>query len=113
MVPGWGFFLNNELTDFNLKPEGPKLGLELAPNDAAPGRRPRSSMAPTLLLKTISLLRAWVLREVPASSAPFFKPLSERLILLSLLNWLSKRHALPKLLPVMRPVLNRVGTPIS
>lgn len=51
MVPGWGFFLNNELTDFNLKPEGPKLGLELAPNDAAPGRRPRSSMAPTLLLK--------------------------------------------------------------
>lgn len=51
MVPGWGFFLNNELTDFNLKPEGPKLGMELAPNDAAPGRRPRSSMAPTLLLK--------------------------------------------------------------
>jgi gamma-glutamyltranspeptidase/glutathione hydrolase len=51
MVPGWGFFLNNELTDFNLKPEGPQLGMELAPNDAAPGRRPRSSMAPTLLLK--------------------------------------------------------------
>jgi len=51
MVPGWGFFLNNELTDFNLKPEGPKLGLDLAPNDVAPGRRPRSSMAPTLLLK--------------------------------------------------------------
>jgi len=51
LVPGWGFFLNNELTDFNLKPEGPHLGVELAPNDAAPGRRPRSSMAPTLLLK--------------------------------------------------------------
>jgi len=52
LVPGWGFFLNNELTDFNLKPEGPRLGLPLAPNDAAPGRRPRSSMAPTLLLKS-------------------------------------------------------------
>ncbi len=47
-VPGHGFLLNNQLTDFNFVPAadgGPGA------NDAAPGKRPRSSMAPTLLLK--------------------------------------------------------------
>jgi gamma-glutamyltranspeptidase/glutathione hydrolase len=44
VVPGWGFLLNNELTDFNYdtgtganKPEG--------------GKRPRSSMAPTIVTR--------------------------------------------------------------
>ncbi|MDX6741990.1 gamma-glutamyltransferase [Actinocorallia sp. A-T 12471] len=44
-VPGRGFLLNNELTDFSL---APKSG---DPNAAGPGKRPRSSMAPTLLLR--------------------------------------------------------------
>jgi gamma-glutamyltranspeptidase/glutathione hydrolase len=41
-----GFMLNNELTDFNLQPrEGGALGA----NSVAPGKRPRSSMAPFLV----------------------------------------------------------------
>lgn len=40
VVPGYGFILNNELTDFD--PERPH------PNTPEPGKRPRSSMAPTI-----------------------------------------------------------------
>lgn len=46
-VPGRGFLLNNELTDFNFAP--PASGLP-DPNLPAPGKRPRSSMAPTIVL---------------------------------------------------------------
>jgi gamma-glutamyltranspeptidase / glutathione hydrolase len=41
-VPGHGFLLNNELTDFEA---GPGL-----PNSPAGGKRPRSSMSPTIVL---------------------------------------------------------------
>lgn len=41
-----GFFLNNQLTDFSLSPT---LGGGPVPNAVAPGKRPRSSMAPTIL----------------------------------------------------------------
>ncbi len=41
-VPGWGFLLNNELTDFDATGNGPNL--------PAPGKRPRSSMSPTIVL---------------------------------------------------------------
>lgn len=41
VVPGYGFLLNNELTDFNL--ESPN------PNVPEPGKRPLSSMAPSLV----------------------------------------------------------------
>ncbi|WP_344243699.1 gamma-glutamyltransferase [Actinocorallia libanotica] len=44
-VPGRGFILNNELTDFSLTPTAGD------PNTAGPGKRPRSSMAPTIVLK--------------------------------------------------------------
>lgn len=37
-----GFFLNNQMTDFSFVPSGP--------NAIAPGKRPRSSMAPTIIL---------------------------------------------------------------
>ncbi len=43
VVPGYGFLLNNELTDFDLS--GPH------PNVPEAGKRPRSSMAPTIALK--------------------------------------------------------------
>jgi len=51
MVPGYGFLLNNELTDFNfgLNPH-PCFGGPGA-NDVQGGKRPRSSMSPTILLK--------------------------------------------------------------
>ena len=51
MVPEYGFLLNNELTDFN-------FGFNLHPrfggpgaNDVEGGKRPRSSMTPTILFK--------------------------------------------------------------
>jgi len=43
VVPGYGFLLNNELTDFNFVPG--------TANSPAGGKRPRSSMAPTIVLK--------------------------------------------------------------
>jgi gamma-glutamyltranspeptidase/glutathione hydrolase len=46
-VPGYGFLLNNELTDFNPVPATPGVP---DPNLPAGGKRPRSSMAPTILL---------------------------------------------------------------
>jgi gamma-glutamyltranspeptidase / glutathione hydrolase len=48
VVPGRGFLLNNELTDFNFTPtQGAGV---LDPNLPAPGKRPRSSMSPTIVL---------------------------------------------------------------
>ena len=46
-----GFLLNNELTDFNLNPETSVNPFTGGPgfNDVQPGKRPRSSMAPTML----------------------------------------------------------------
>jgi gamma-glutamyltranspeptidase / glutathione hydrolase len=46
VVPGGGFLLNNELTDFNFAPAVPN-----DPNLPAAGKRPRSSMSPTIVLK--------------------------------------------------------------
>ncbi len=43
-----GFFLNNQLTDFNFSPGDPD-GAPAA-NAVAPGKRPRSSMAPVIVL---------------------------------------------------------------
>jgi gamma-glutamyltranspeptidase / glutathione hydrolase len=42
-----GFILNNQLTDFSAEPVGPD-GVPVA-NRVAPGKRPRSTMAPTLI----------------------------------------------------------------
>ncbi len=43
-----GFFLNNQLTDFSFSPVNPDKSP--AANAVAPGKRPRSSMAPTVVL---------------------------------------------------------------
>jgi len=43
VVPGHGFLLNNELTDFEFEPPHP--------NAPAPGKRPRSSMSPTIVFR--------------------------------------------------------------
>jgi gamma-glutamyltranspeptidase/glutathione hydrolase len=48
-VPGRGFLLNNELTDFSLQPPAP--GQAPDPNVPGPEKRPRSSMAPTIVLR--------------------------------------------------------------
>jgi gamma-glutamyltranspeptidase/glutathione hydrolase len=44
-----GFFLNNQLTDFSHGPIDPLTG-KLAANAPAPGKRPRSSMSPVIVL---------------------------------------------------------------
>ncbi len=44
VVPGWGFLLNNELTDFN-------YDSTTHPNRVDGGKRPRSSMAPTIITR--------------------------------------------------------------
>lgn len=51
LVPGYGFLLNNELTDFNFTPTANPDPANFNPgaNDVAPFKRPRSSMAPTIL----------------------------------------------------------------
>ncbi|AVH55527.1 MULTISPECIES: gamma-glutamyltransferase [Streptomyces] len=46
-VPGRGFILNNELTDFSFAPASPDVH---DPNLPGPGKRPRSSIAPTIVL---------------------------------------------------------------
>lgn len=48
VVPHRGFLLNNELTDFNF---APTQGNAFDPNLPAPGKRPRSSIAPTIVLR--------------------------------------------------------------
>lgn len=50
-VPGYGFLLNNELTDFNFVPTADAASHNPGANDVAPNKRPRSSMAPTMLFK--------------------------------------------------------------
>src|SRR5947208_3372555 len=51
MVPGYGFMLNNELTDFNFGFNmHPRFGGPGA-NDVQGGKRPRPSMTPTILFK--------------------------------------------------------------
>jgi gamma-glutamyltranspeptidase/glutathione hydrolase len=44
VVPGYGFLLNNELTDFN-------YDSTTHPNRVQPGKRPRSSISPTIVLR--------------------------------------------------------------
>jgi gamma-glutamyltranspeptidase/glutathione hydrolase len=53
MAAGTGFFLNDEMDDFTSKPGVPNLyGLVQGEADAiAPGKRPLSSMAPTIALR--------------------------------------------------------------
>ncbi len=48
VVPGYGFLLNNELTDFDFAPPSPGA---YDPNLPAPGKEPRSSMGPVIALR--------------------------------------------------------------
>lgn len=49
MVPGYGFFLNNQLTDFNATPDLVKKGE--AVNIPSPGQRPRAPVVSTLVFE--------------------------------------------------------------
>ncbi len=56
-VPGLGFLLNNEMDDFTVKPGSPNMfGLiEGEANAIRPGKRPNSSMTPTIVLQNDQL----------------------------------------------------------
>jgi gamma-glutamyltranspeptidase/glutathione hydrolase len=69
-----GFLLNNQLTDFSFRPEGA--------NAPAPGKRPRSSMAPTLVFDQAGKLVA-VLGSPGGSRIPNY--VSQTLV--GLLDW--------------------------
>jgi gamma-glutamyltranspeptidase/glutathione hydrolase len=60
-VPGYGFLLNNQLNDFNLVPSAKSSPAAFNPgaNDVAPGKRPRSSMAPVMVFKNDKLVAAY------------------------------------------------------
>jgi gamma-glutamyltranspeptidase/glutathione hydrolase len=49
VVPGRGFLLNNELTDFDAYPRDGRG--RAAANRVEPGKRPRSSMSPTIVMR--------------------------------------------------------------
>ncbi len=53
MAPGTGYMLNDEMDDFTIKPGVPNLSglVQGTANAIAPGKRPLSSMSPTLVLK--------------------------------------------------------------
>ena len=61
MVPGYGFMLNNELTDFNSSPSYDPDPNNFNPgaNDVFPGKRPRSSMSPTIIFRNNQPLVAY------------------------------------------------------
>ena len=61
MVPGYGFMLNNELTDFNSSPtyDPDPDNFNPGANDPAPGKRPRSSMSPTIIFSNNKPLAAF------------------------------------------------------
>jgi gamma-glutamyltranspeptidase/glutathione hydrolase len=63
IVPGRGFFLNNELTDFDAFPWNEKGQARV--NAANPGKRPRSSMSPTIVLKDE---KPWMVLGSPGGS---------------------------------------------
>jgi gamma-glutamyltranspeptidase/glutathione hydrolase len=52
-LPGFGFLLNDEMDDFAAKPDEPNMfGLVQGPANAiAPGKRPLSTMTPTMVLR--------------------------------------------------------------
>ena len=60
IAPGTGFLLNDEMDDFTVAPGDANLyGLvQGAANAIAPGKRPLSSMAPTLVMKDGRVLYA-------------------------------------------------------
>ena len=50
-VPGYGFLLNNELTDFNFDPTVNAATGNPGANDVAANKRPRSSMSPAIVFR--------------------------------------------------------------
>lgn len=99
-----GFLLNNELTDFSFEPE--REGRPVA-NRVEPGKRPRSSMAPTLVFDGKGLVAV-----LGSPGGPFIID-SVTKTLVALLDWnlgMEDAIALPNAGSIGGPVLLEKGT---
>ncbi len=103
-----GFLLNNELTDFSPLPEAD--GRPIA-NRVEPGKRPRSSMSPTLVLDRDGALVAAV------GSAGGSRIIGDTIqALIGLLDWdlpVSAAIALPRVIQANGPTELERGTPLA
>jgi gamma-glutamyltranspeptidase/glutathione hydrolase len=95
VVPGYGFLLNNELTDFNYD------SLTL-PNRVRPGKRPRSSISPTIVMRRG---RPWLTVGSPGGST----------IITTVLDLLTNRIDLGMTLPqaIAAPRASQRNTPTT
>jgi gamma-glutamyltranspeptidase/glutathione hydrolase len=103
-----GFLLNNELTDFSFLPE--KNGKPVA-NRVGPRKRPRSSMAPTLVFDRKGRLYA----VLGSPGGPFIIDIVAK-NLVALLDWhldMAAAAALPNFGSIGGPVLLEKGTPLE
>ena len=100
-----GFLLNNELTDFSFEPE--REGKPVA-NRVEPGKRPRSSMAPTLVFDEKGRLYA----VLGSPGGPFIIDIVAK-TLIALIDWhldMEEAIALPNVGSIGGPVLLEKGT---
>jgi gamma-glutamyltranspeptidase/glutathione hydrolase len=95
VVPGYGFLLNNELTDFN-------YDSLTHPNRVQPGKRPRSSISPTIVLRDG---RPWLTVGTPGGST----------IITTVLDLLTNRIDLGMTLPesIAAPRASQRNTPTT
>ena len=94
VVPGYGFLLNNELTDFN-------FDSTTHPNRADRSKRPRSSMAPTIIEKSGKPYLA--LGSPGGSTIP-------GTVLQTLVNRIDLREPLPNAIALPRAVERNTAT---
>lgn len=89
-VPGHGFLLNNEMTDFDFAPATPET---YDPNLPAPGKRPRSSMSPTIVLRNG---KPWLAVGSPGGATIITT------VLQTLINWIDFKMSLPEAIAAPR-----------
>ena len=103
-----GFLLNNELTDFSALPEA---GGKPVANRVEPGKRPRSSMSPTLILDRDRKLFAAL------GSAGGSRIIGDTLqTVIGVLDWdlsMQAAIALPRIISANGPVELEAGTPLA
>jgi gamma-glutamyltranspeptidase / glutathione hydrolase len=103
-----GFLLNNELTDFSALPE---IGGKLVANRVEPGKRPRSSMSPTLIFDQDHKL------EAVLGSAGGSRIIGDTLqTVIGLLDWklsMQDAVALPRIINMNGATELEAGTPLA
>jgi gamma-glutamyltranspeptidase / glutathione hydrolase len=103
-----GFLLNNELTDFSALPE---VGEKRVANRVEPGKRPRSSMSPTLIFDQDHKLVA----ALGSAGGP--RIIGDTLqTVIGLLDWnlsMQDAIALPRIINMNGPTELEAGTPLA